>query len=393
MRRLILFLSIPLLISSCNDSGIVIKGKLENPKGTFVYLHELTIDGKGSTDSILLSKSGSFKFKKKLSYAAFYTLWVGQNQKPITMLAKPGESIKIAGNADKLFQTYEVKGSEESKNVKLLTQRLNKTINSLDSLNNLYQQFLNNRNIENIRSVLTMNYQSFLDEQRKFSIDFIKKNPASLANLLALYQQINSETYVFDKEDDLKYFVAVDSALYRKYKEYPHVSALHSNIQQMKEQRQTLQLQHMLSIMGAKAPEIALPSVKGDTIRLSSFKGKVILVYFWASWNPESRKVNTTMIDLYNKFKAKGFEIFQVSIEKDKEAWMKAIKEDGLRWPQVCDGKYWQSPVVNLYNFDKLPTTFLVDKSGFIISRDLKGEDLNNKLANIIEEKSSTAGK
>lgn len=387
MRRLVLFLIIPFIIYSCDKNGIVIKGKLDNPSGQYIYLQELTVDGKGMTDSVLLSKSGIFKFKQQRTYPVFYSVWTGQNPKYVTLLAKPGEQIKITGRADNLFQTYQVTGSDESKNVQMLTRKMTKTLKSLDSLNNVYLQLINNPNIVNIRSVLSMNYSNMVSDQRKFTISFIEKNPSSLACILALYQKIDSSTWVLYDEGDLKYFIKVDSALYNKYRNTPHVNALHANIVRMKEQQRTLKVQRLLSIMGAPVPEVSLPSIKGDTVRVSSFKGKVVLLSFWASWSEESRKENKELVNLYNKYKAKGFEIYQVSLDKTKEAWAKAIKEDGLLWTQVCDFKYWQSPVVNLFNLDKVPTSFLIDRNGTIISRDLKGDNLNNKLASTLEEK------
>jgi hypothetical protein len=119
----------------------------------------------------------------------------------------------------------------------------------------------------------------------------------------------------------------------------------------------------------------------------------VILLYFWGSWNAESRKAKVEMAELYNKYRSKGFEIYQVAIEKSKDSWQKAVKEDGLRWIQVCDGKFWQSPVVNLYNFEKLPISFLIDQSFTIVSRDLKGEELNNKITSLFEAKPNTTVK
>jgi peroxiredoxin len=395
MRKLIILLIAPLFIYSCSNTGpkVVIKGKLDNSKRSYIYLQELTLDGKGIKDSVLLDNSGSFKFKFEINYPMFYTLKVGNDNKLITLLAKPGDRIKITGKADNLSKTYTVSGSEESQKVQMLSSYLNKTINCLDSLNNVFQQFQGNKNIVNIRNVLSMNYENCIEEQRKFSISFIRKYPGSLACLMALYQKIDNQTYVFDKEGDLAYFISVDSALFRNYKDAPHVNALHANIQQMKEQLNALKLRQMLSVMGAKAPNIALPSANGDTIKMSSLKGKVILLYFWASWSEECRKENLNLAGLYNKYKAKGFEIYQVSLDKTKESWTNAIKEDRLGWTQVCDFKYWQSPVVKLYNFEKVPTTYLIDKEGLIISRDLKGESLNNKLAEIFAEKSNTAGK
>lgn len=390
MRRIVLFLSVSLLIYSCNNNGVVIKGKLENAKGSYIYLQELAVDGAGKVDSLLLPKSGSFKFKREQQYPVFYTMWVGKTRKYITLLAKPGERIKITADADSLFKTYQLKGSEESLNLQILTRRFNQTLNTCDSLNNVYQQFIASRNpnLVNIQKILSMSFDNALEEQRKFTISFIEKHPSSLANILALYQKVDSNNWVLNKPGDTKYYTKVDSALYKNYRDTPHVSALHANIQQLNEQKQELKMKALLSIMGSKAPEIAMPNVKGDTLRLLSLKGKVVLLYFWASWDEASRKENLNMISLYNKYKDKGLEIYQVSLDKTKEAWTKAIKDDKLWWNyQVCDFKYWQSPVVNRYNFDKLPLVFILDKTGVILSRGLHGEELNNKLADIFEDK------
>lgn len=393
MRKILVFAAFITALYSCDKNGIVIKGTLDNASNEYIYLQELTVDGKGLTDSVSLGKSGSFKFKHELTYPVFYSMWVGKNRKYVTLLAHPGDRIKITGQADKLFQTYQVTGSDDSKKVQLITQKLSKTINGIDSLNNVYHQFAGNPNIANIYKVLSLNCSNLVADQRKFTISFIEQNPSSLASILALYQKIDSVNWVLGDEGDLKYYQKVDSSLYSKYRNIPHVATLHANVIKMKEQQQALSMQHMLSIMGAKSPEIALPTVKGDTLKLSSFKGKVILLYFWASWNEDSRKFNKEMIALYNKFKSKGFEIYQVSLDKTKDAWTKAIKEDGLWWPQVSDLKYWQSPVVNVFNLSKLPTSFVIDKNGYIISRDLSGEDLINKIASSLEEKSNTASK
>jgi peroxiredoxin len=162
----------------------------------------------------------------------------------------------------------------------------------------------------------------------------------------------------------------------------------------MKEQQRILKLKNMISAMGAKAPEIALPSPKGDTIRLSSTKGKLVLLDFWASWCQPCRDENPNLVALYKKYKSKGFEIFQVSLDKSKEAWIKAIKSDGLqKWIHVSDLKYWQSPVVQLYNFESIPTCFLIDKDGTIISKNLRGESLQNKLSEIFGENTDTANR
>ena len=395
MKKITVFLLLAILLYSCKQKGsnIVVKGELKNSISSYIYLQELTVQGNGLTDSLLLDKSGRFKFKRNIQYPSFFTLHVGHS-KALTLIAMPSERIKITGYADSLFKTYKVEGSEESSRVQIITIMLNRLLQKLDSLNLVFQQFQGNPNIINIKNTLSMNYQQYLEEHRQFTMAFIDKWPSSLASLYALYQQTDNNTFVLYKDEDFKYFAKVDSFLFKAYRDVPYEKALHSNIGQMKEQQRILKLKNMISAMGAKAPEIALPSPKGDTIRLSSTKGKLVLLDFWASWCQPCRDENPNLVALYKKYKSKGFEIFQVSLDKSKEAWIKAIKSDGLqKWIHVSDLKYWQSPVVQLYNFVSIPTCFLIDKDGTIISKNLRGESLQNKLSEIFGENTDTANR
>jgi peroxiredoxin len=392
-KTIAILLSLGVLIIGCKQRGsnIVVKGELKNAVSSYIYLQELTTQNNGHADSILLDKSGEFKFKKRILYPTFFALRIGHT-KSVTLIAMPKERIMITGSASNLFKTYKVEGSEESKRVQILNSMLAICLEKRDSLNLVLQQFKDNPNIVNIRKTLSMNFQNYIDDQRQFTQAFIDKWPSSLASLYALYQQVDENSFVLYKDEDYKYFAKVDSILYRSYPEAPYVKALHSNVEQMMEQQRALKLKSLLSAMGAKAPEIALPSPKGDTIRLSSTKGKAVLLNFWASWSKPSREENAKLMNLYKKYKYKGFEIFQVSLDKSKDAWVKAIKDDGLKyWINVSDLKYMQSPVVSLYNFDQVPTSFLIDKDGTLMSKNLSDIDLENKLIELLGDKSDSA--
>jgi peroxiredoxin len=388
MRKIVLFILIAIGFSCSRDgSRTVIKGQLDNAKGKYLYLQELTVKNDGLKDSVLLGSSGNFKFVRSLKYPTFYLMWVGK-QKPITIVALPTQRIKIIGKADSLFFNYKVTGSEDSKRAQIINLMYNSTMTKLDSLNRVYQMFINNPNIEQIRQTLTNNYNQVIQEQHDFTVMFLNQDPASVANIIALYQQTDKETnsYILYKEEDFQYFDRTDSILYHKYPLVPHIISLHDNVNGLRMQRQQLKMQRMLSAMGAKAPEIALPSPKGDTLRLSSLKGKYVLLDFWASWCSPCREENQNLVAIYNKYNPKGFEIFQVSLDKTKEAWVKAIREDKLNWYQVSDLKFWQSNAAKAYNVESIPTSFLVDKDGTIIARDLKGESLDDRLKAIFSE-------
>ena len=132
------------------------------------------------------------------------------------------------------------------------------------------------------------------------------------------------------------------------------------------------------------APEISLPGVKDNAINLSSLKGKVVLIDFWASWCGPCRAAIPNVIKLYNKYKAKGFEVFGVSIDSKKADWLKAIANDNIKYTQVMDKDGWNSTVAEKYGVFSIPSTFLLDKTGKVIAVDLDGEELENKVKTLL---------
>ncbi|MCH5599730.1 peroxiredoxin family protein [Niabella ginsengisoli] len=126
-------------------------------------------------------------------------------------------------------------------------------------------------------------------------------------------------------------------------------------------------------LVGKPAPEFTLPDVNGHPVALSSFKGKYVLLDFWASWCKPCRIENPNVVEAYNKFKNKNFTVVGVSLDQAKEPWLKAIKDDQLNWPQLSDLQFWESPVVSLYGFEGIPFNVLIDPQGKIIAEGLRG--------------------
>jgi len=137
--------------------------------------------------------------------------------------------------------------------------------------------------------------------------------------------------------------------------------------------------------VGETVPEIELPGIKDSIIRLSSLNGKVILIDFWASWCGPCRAANPYLQKLYSKYKDKGFEIFAVSLDTKSKEWLKAIKQDKLRYTQVIDNSGWRSKVAERYFVDQLPTNFLLDRTGKIVAIDLEGKELFDQVKRLVQ--------
>ena len=135
---------------------------------------------------------------------------------------------------------------------------------------------------------------------------------------------------------------------------------------------------------GMMARDIVLPSLNGDTLKLSSLKGKVVLVDFWASWCGPCRVSNKGFAKLYPKYKDKGFEIFAISLDDDASDWKKAVQKDKITWPQVIDRGGWEANTARNWNIQALPTSYLIDKEGRLVAMDLEKDDLEKALQELL---------
>ncbi len=382
MKRIFFYLVGFLFLLSCDSSEkIEIKGTIENGEGKEIQLKELTVSGTTDLDKKNVGKKESFKFTTSSEYPRFYHLALSKNNF-LTLLLEPGEKVQIKADASNLTRA-EIKGSEGSVLIQKLELQLKKTRRKLDSLNKIAEEKSGDPDYEQMIEKLNEEYVKILDRQRDSSIAFIINNLNSLASIVALYQKFDDENYVLYKNRDLQYIKIVAESLEKKYPESPQVKALiadKSNLLNQYEQARTMSRMKELTKDKPifRMPEILLPGQNGDSISLNSINAKYILLSFWASWSQESINKNLELIDLYKKYHAKGFEIYQVSLDTKKENWVKAISFDELPWINVIDLDGRMSYYAKLYNVKKIPTSYLINPEGEIISTNPSKRELES---------------
>lgn len=384
MNRNIWLTGMLVFLFSCNSekSTFKVSGNLDNGEGMMVYLKEMTSTEMIPVDSTLIDDAGGFELNGIFPENRFYAVHT-QPESFIYILAGKGDKITIEGDAQALASTYTVAGSEDSRLIRELTEEQNKVLARVYQLNRVFTDSVHSPDFMEIKVGLDSVYDGILNAHREYTFAFIEDNLHSQASLMALYQQIGPRYYVLDPEQDFKYFSMVDSSLGILYPESDAVQDLHRQVEELKQKRVVETMSAARLKTGTVAPEIALPGPDGDTILLSSLRGKYVLLDFWASWCPPCRRENPNLVKVYEKYQSKGFEIYQVSLDKTRDAWLRGINEDGLHWVHVSDLQFWNSIVVPVYNIQGIPMSYLLDKRGRIMAQNLRGEMLEEELKQI----------
>ncbi len=369
MRKLLLGLIALSLIVACSSkekesarTGFRVKGKIINNRGNqSLNLQELTNTGLITIDTSMVQNDGTFELTGTLKEKTFCVLRL--NAGDLVMVIDTNSDLELEFPIDSI-QNYVVKNSKENEELKTMFGINNSFMKSVQALEAKYAQY--GESVPPLKIQERIRYE--YDSLRIANLLNIKNYAGSLTHSIVPYFATNFLT----PEVDFQFFDQVDQQLYKEFAQSKYASQLHQKVEEL---RRTAD--------GNMAPDMNLNDPFGKKITLSSLKGKVVLVDFWASWCKPCRDENPNVVRLYNKYKAKGFDVFGVSLDDNRESWMAAINKDQLLWNHGSDLLKWNSSVVKLYNIESIPFTVLVDKDGKIIAKRLRGQSLENKLKEI----------
>lgn len=347
-------LLITVLTACKNNDEFIVNGKFDNASGlksVAIYKADKLVD------SAILDDKGEFKFTVISPDADFYYISAGQKTYPL--IAENGDEIDFKADYSNETGEYELTGSEDSEKLKEFNKISARYGKIYMDIQKEYQEKVsaNPAVKDSIERVLIPRFEKNMNDFAKESVEFAEKNKDNLAGFYAMssLDQTKYESELLKYADDIK-------------GKFPNTIAVQSFTAKM-EKLKTL-------AVGQTAPDFQMTSADGKELKLSQFRGKYVLLDFWASWCAPCREENPNVVKQYNTFKDKNFTILGVSLDNNKDLWLKAIKDDKLAWNHASELKQWDSDVVKQYSIEGIPASYLLDKEGKIIAKNLRGAEL-----------------
>ncbi len=368
MKKLFYLIVLVAMISACTTKPkYVITGNIQGADSGFIMLQQRVSGTVVTIDSAKISK-GEFKMQGAVDYPKMVMLSL-KGTRGGKMFFLENSEIQITGKLDSIYLAS-VTGSAVQSDYEAYVALFDSFNKEMESVYGSYKEARkagDKAKMDSLENILN----GMDDKMLVIKKDYITAHPASYVTPTV----IGEISYYLEAPEMETMLASLDTTL--------------NKVETISKLKERLQLMKAVEV-GQKAPDFTLNDVNGNPVTLSSkFDGKtkLLLVDFWASWCGPCRGENPNVVKVWKEFNKKGFDVFGVSLDQDGESWKKAIVDDQLTWTQVSDLKYWNCVPAQQYAVNAIPSNFLLDGNGIIIAHNLRGEDLYNKVKEILSEK------
>ncbi|GAA4312789.1 TlpA disulfide reductase family protein [Compostibacter hankyongensis] len=358
-----------LTLAACkngSDGSYTISGTIKGLTDDTLLLAQQAEGGMPKIDTVQV-KGGKFTFKGTTAQPTMAQMITKDQTGGFPLFLEAG-SIKVSANKDSLpFGKADVTGTPNNDDLHAFMQMQDPFMHEMMAIQGEYMQA--SQSGDTSRLGASQQRMDSLEKSMTASVkQFVKAHPKSLVSGMALQGMMNT----MDAGELSELFKTLDTSIQNS--EYG--KAVGERVAAAQK-----------TAVGQQAPDFTMNDVNGKPVSLSSFKGKYVLIDFWASWCGPCRQENPNVVKVYNKYKDKNFTILGVSLDREngRDDWLKAIKDDHLDWTQVSDLKYWQSDAAQLYGVQAIPANFLIDPQGKVVAKDLRGDALESKLAEVLQ--------
>lgn len=381
MKKIFLLLTLSTVLFSCNKAGkneYIITGNVKGIDGKTVVLEKQDETGQLTPIDTVKIEKGKFTFKGSAKEPEMYLLQVEAAQGKVPFILENGD-IEITINKDsiniaKISGTY---NNDELNSYKEGGMKIQKKMLKFQQDNTAKMTEAQQKQDTVVMNSLRKEYSKFEGEFIKQSDDYVSTHPKAFISVLIIDGMFNQA--VPDVAKIKKYYNSLEQSL----KDTKPGKGIKSKLDKLASPVAAA----TSTEVGSMAPDFSAPNPEGKTISLKESLGKVTIIDFWASWCNPCRAENPNVVALYNELHSKGLNIIGVSLDKDAAKWKEAIAKDKLTWNQISNLKFWDEPIALTFGVKSIPATFLLDASGKIVAKDLRGDALKAKIIELLGAK------